>query len=82
MGRHEEIIYQYDIIRELLSATPVPADSFCSTTDACVRRVAEYIYNREVALKKIINVLVFGKYISTTHEVVDEMDEIDRKSVV
>jgi len=49
------------------------ADSFCSTTDVCVRRVAEYVYNREVALKKIINVMAFGKYISTTHEVVDEM---------
>lgn len=73
MGRHEKIIEQYEIIKELLSATPMLADSFCSTTDACVRRVGEYIYNREVALKKIINVMAFGKYTSTTHEIVDEM---------
>lgn len=73
MGRHEKIIEQYEIIKELLSATPMFADSFCSTTDVCVRRVAEYVYNREVALKKIINVMAFGEYISTTYEVVDEM---------
>lgn len=65
MGRHEEIIAQGEVIKSFFAGDPVD--------DAVIRRVGEYIYNREVALKKIINVMAFGEYISTTYEVVDEM---------
>lgn len=63
MGRHEEIIAQGDVIKSFF------ADD--SVDNATVRRIGEYIYNREVALKKIINVMAFGKYTSKTH-IIDE----------
>lgn len=65
MGRHEEIIAQGEVIKSFFGGD--------SVDDTIIRRIGEYVYNREVALKKIINVMAFGKYISTTHEVVDEM---------